>query len=82
MASQARVLKFPRSDDKSSFVLLQATPNGSNRLDLKLVGTEGEEPYVASRKSFRHSPSNIAMWEKPCLCNLQHWLERDRLFDP
>ncbi|KAF4441914.1 hypothetical protein F53441_11874 [Fusarium austroafricanum] len=55
MASQIRVLRFPRSDDNSAFVLLQVTPRGSKRLDLKLVGTEGEAPYVASCKSF-HSP--------------------------
>ncbi|KAF4957364.1 hypothetical protein FSARC_11316 [Fusarium sarcochroum] len=66
MASQTRVLRFPRSDDKSAFVLLQVTPKGSKRLDLKLVGTEGEEPYVASCKSF-HSPPprlhrNLGPW--------------------
>ena len=81
MASHARVLKFPRSDDKSSFVLLQATPKGSKQLDLKLVGTEGEEPYVASCKSFHYPPSNIAIWET-LVCNLQHWRECDHLFDP
>ncbi|KAJ4025201.1 hypothetical protein NW752_002669 [Fusarium irregulare] len=42
------VLRFPRNDDTTAFVLLQVTPKGSKPLDLKLVGTEGEEPYVAS----------------------------------
>ncbi|RBR06418.1 hypothetical protein FVER53590_04910 [Fusarium verticillioides] len=71
MASRARVLKFPRSDDKSSFVLLQATPNGSKRLDLKLVGTEGEEPYVASLKHDRvvslrvkNCPASDSEWQR------------------
>ncbi|KAF5700958.1 mitotic apparatus p62 [Fusarium mundagurra] len=71
MASQARVLKFPRSDNKSSFVLLQATPNGSKRLDLKLVGTEGEEPYVASLKHdkvvslrVKNCPASESEWQR------------------
>lgn len=55
-----RVLRFARSDDTSSFVLLQVTPKGSRPLDLKLVGTEGEAPYVASCKSF-HFPSSRLM---------------------
>ncbi|KAF5232090.1 hypothetical protein FAUST_8892 [Fusarium austroamericanum] len=45
-----RVLRFPRSDDKAAFVLIQVTQKGSKPLDLKLVGTEGEEPYVTSLK--------------------------------
>jgi hypothetical protein len=45
-----RVLRFPRSDDKAAFVLVQVTQKGSKPLDLKLVGTEGEEPYVTSLK--------------------------------
>lgn len=53
--AQTRILRFARSDDKSAFVLVQVTPKGSKPLDLKLVGTEGEAPYVASCKS-SHSP--------------------------
>ncbi|KAI1020830.1 hypothetical protein LB504_012012 [Fusarium proliferatum] len=71
MASEARVLKFPRSDDKSSFVLLQATPKGSKQLDLKLVGTEGEEPYVASLKHdkvvslrVKNCPASESEWQQ------------------
>lgn len=56
MAS-TRVVKFPRSDDASSFILVQITPKGSKPLDVKLVGTEGEEPYVASCKSSHFHPS-------------------------
>lgn len=56
-----RVLRFPRSDDKAAFVLIQVTQKGSKPLDLKLVGTEGEEPYVTSCKSF-HSLHCIAIW--------------------
>ncbi|RGP66850.1 hypothetical protein FLONG3_8722 [Fusarium longipes] len=66
-----RVLKFPRSDDTTAFVLLQVTQKGSNPLDLKLVGTEGEEPYVASLKhdkimSLRvnNCPASESEWQK------------------
>ncbi|SPJ87921.1 related to mitotic apparatus protein p62 [Fusarium torulosum] len=71
MAAPFRVLRFPRSDDKSAFVLLQVTSKGSKRLDLKLVGTEGEEPYVASLKHDRvvslrvkNCPASESEWQK------------------
>jgi hypothetical protein len=43
-----RVLKFSQTDNESSFVLVQVSPKGSKPLDLKLVATEGEAPYVCS----------------------------------
>ena len=43
-----QVLKFSRSDDDSACVLIQATSKGSKPLDLKLVATEGEAPYVCT----------------------------------
>lgn len=46
-----RVLKFPVNGNESSFVLVQVSPKGSKPLDLKLVGTEGEAPYVCSCES-------------------------------
>lgn len=48
-----RVVKIPRSDDESASVLVQATPSGRRPLDLKLVATEGEAPYVCARASPR-----------------------------
>ncbi|KAH7154998.1 hypothetical protein B0J13DRAFT_654517 [Dactylonectria estremocensis] len=51
-----RILRFPRSDDESAFVLVQVTSKGSRALDLKMVGTEGEAPYIASCKSSSHCP--------------------------
>ncbi|KAG6033478.1 hypothetical protein E4U41_006902 [Claviceps citrina] len=48
MASQ-KVLKFPRTDQDSSFVLVHVAPRGSKPLDLKLVGTEGSAPYACSQ---------------------------------
>jgi len=49
------VLHIPRSDDEGAPVLLQIVPapsaSASRPLDARLVGTEGEAPYVLSRKS-------------------------------
>ncbi|CAG7556696.1 unnamed protein product [Fusarium equiseti] len=65
------VLRFPRSDDTTAFVLLQVTSQGSKPLDLKLVGTEGEEPYVASLKHDRvmslrvnNCPASESEWQQ------------------
>lgn len=45
----SRVLKIPQSDNDKEFVLLQATASGKKPLDLKLIGTEGEAPYMVKR---------------------------------
>lgn len=49
MAS-GHVLRFPRSDSEGAFVIVQATPTRSKALDVKLVGTDGVEPYAVSRE--------------------------------
>lgn len=43
-----RVIKLQRDDDESAHVLIQIAQKGSKPLDVKLVGTEGEAPYVAT----------------------------------
>lgn len=43
---QEHVLRFSRSDRVGEFVLVNASPNGSKPLDLKLLATEGENPYA------------------------------------
>ncbi len=48
----SRVLKVPQSDNDKEFVLLQVSSSGKKPLDLKLIGTEGEAPYVAKSRSF------------------------------
>ncbi|PNY26641.1 Uncharacterized protein TCAP_03436 [Tolypocladium capitatum] len=48
-----RVLKFPRSDNESTCVLIQVTSAGRKPLDLKLVATEGDEPYACVLKHDR-----------------------------
>ncbi|KAL7937469.1 hypothetical protein V8C35DRAFT_292606 [Trichoderma chlorosporum] len=46
----SRVIKVPRDDETSTYVLIQVIQEGPKPLDVKLVGTEGEEPYVATLK--------------------------------
>ncbi|KAK2766174.1 hypothetical protein FQN54_007690 [Arachnomyces sp. PD_36] len=48
-----QILRIPRSDDPESFVLVNVARNGKSQLDLKLVATEGEDPYVGSVKQSR-----------------------------
>lgn len=43
-----RILRVPRSDDPAAYVLVHVSSTSSAPLDLKLVGTEGENPYVGS----------------------------------
>ncbi|KAK3191328.1 hypothetical protein K4F52_002538 [Lecanicillium sp. MT-2017a] len=52
MAS-SRVLRIPHSEVDGAFVLVQVTSSGSKALDLKLVATEGEAPYVVKLKHDR-----------------------------
>ncbi|KAL6801855.1 hypothetical protein J3E68DRAFT_394573 [Trichoderma sp. SZMC 28012] len=49
----SRVIKLPRDDDESTYALIQVIQRGSKPLDVKLVGTEGEAPYVTSLKHDR-----------------------------
>ncbi|TQV97607.1 mitotic apparatus protein p62 [Cordyceps javanica] len=66
----SRVLKIPQNDNDKEFVLLQASSSGKKPLDLKLVGTEGEAPYVVKIKHGRtsalkvkNSPLTDSEWE-------------------
>jgi len=45
---QPRVLRIPRSDQPPAYVLVHVTRSGSAVLDLKLVATEGENPYAVT----------------------------------
>ncbi|QQK42762.1 DNA double-strand break repair and VJ recombination XRCC4 [Penicillium digitatum] len=42
-----RILRFPRSDETGSFVLVHVSCTGPAPLDLSLMATEGESPYVS-----------------------------------
>jgi hypothetical protein len=41
-----KVLRIPRTDVDSDFVLVNIEQSGSDLLDLKLVGTDGSSPFV------------------------------------
>lgn len=45
MASE-HVLRLPRTDSPGDYILLNTSSHGSNPLDLRLLATEGTEPYV------------------------------------
>lgn len=40
------ILRIPRSDSEGDFVLINITSNGKSALDLRLLATEGESPYI------------------------------------
>ncbi|MBE7181157.1 MAG: hypothetical protein INR71_08110 [Terriglobus roseus] len=47
MASE-HVVRVRRVDADDAFVLLKVTRAGSQPLDVRIVGTEGASPYVAT----------------------------------
>jgi hypothetical protein len=59
MSSSPRVLRIPRSDQQSAYVLVHVARSGSAVLDLKLVATEGENPYAVTGQFFQslHDPT-------------------------
>lgn len=46
--SSPRILRFGRSDEQGSFVLVHLVHNESASLDLTLTATENESAYTAS----------------------------------
>lgn len=44
------ILYLPRSDNNEEYVLVSVSSGGSSSLDLKLLATEGECPYIATRE--------------------------------
>ncbi|GKT57013.1 mitotic apparatus protein p62-like protein [Colletotrichum tofieldiae] len=63
MAS-GHVLRFPRSDSEGGFVVIQATPTRSKALDVKLVGTDGVEPYAVSLR--QEKVAALRVKNSPC----------------
>ena len=45
------ILRISRSDSEGDYVLINVTSKGNNPLDLKLLATEGEVPYIAESES-------------------------------
>lgn len=54
----SRVIKLPRDDDESAYVLIQVVQKGSKPLDVKLVGTEGAAPYATTCMAPSHNTVN------------------------
>ena len=51
MPSASHILRVPRIDvDDESFALVRVSSDGISPLDLKLVATEGDHPYVGKGK--------------------------------
>ncbi|KAJ5619560.1 hypothetical protein N7510_003544 [Penicillium lagena] len=46
----SRVLRIPRSDEPEAFVLVHVASSGSLPLDLTVIATEGESPYINTVK--------------------------------
>ncbi|KAJ5955704.1 hypothetical protein N7501_009983 [Penicillium viridicatum] len=53
VSTDPRILRFPRSDETGSFVLVHVSCTGPAPLDLSLTATEGESPYVSLVKQTR-----------------------------
>ena len=49
MASE-HILRIARSDSEGDFVLVNISSNGDRPLDVKLLATEGESPYITTSK--------------------------------
>ncbi|KAF3361255.1 hypothetical protein VdG1_00864 [Verticillium dahliae VDG1] len=64
MVATASVLRFPRSDEEGSIVLVNAAQTRTKPLDLKLVGTDGLAPYVASLRHDR--VAQLLVKNSPC----------------
>ncbi|KAK2780299.1 mitotic apparatus protein p62-like protein [Colletotrichum kahawae] len=69
MAS-GHVLQFPRSDKEGAFVIVHVTPTRSKALDVKLVGTDGVEPYAVS---LRHDKV-VSLRVKSSPCSDEEWV--------
>ena len=64
MAPTERVLKFNRSDDESTYVLVNVIHKGPKPLDIKIQATEGYAEFASSRESTR--------LRTLCICRLMH----------
>ncbi|EFQ30016.1 hypothetical protein CGRA01v4_01101 [Colletotrichum graminicola] len=62
--TSAHILRFPRSESQGGFVIIQATPIRSKALDVKLVGTDGVEPYAVSLR--QDNAAALRVKNSPC----------------
>jgi len=54
-----RILQVPRSDSEGNFILINVISNGKYPLDLKLLATEGESPYITTSEFITFSSLNL-----------------------
>lgn len=59
-----RIIAVQPSSGKGETVVVEVQQQGSHPLDLRLVGCEGENPYVATRKSDQFGLSTLLMCPK------------------
>ncbi|KAL1841412.1 hypothetical protein VTJ49DRAFT_7089 [Mycothermus thermophilus] len=66
----SHIIRIPRTDKEGSFILGEVTQSGSKPLNVKLVATEGEAPYVLKLRHDRigelrasSSPCSPEEWE-------------------
>ncbi|KAL2265555.1 hypothetical protein VTJ83DRAFT_6655 [Remersonia thermophila] len=66
----SHIIRIPRTDEEGSFILGEVAPSGSKPLNVKLVATEGEAPYVLKLRHDRigelrasSSPCSPEEWE-------------------
>lgn len=56
MASE-QILRIARSDSEGDYILVNVASNGASALDLKLLATEGESPYILDSELILRAPS-------------------------
>ena len=64
MASSSLIIRVPRTDQEGAYILGEVTSTGSKPLNVKLVATEGEEPYAVKCKLsfFPRYKTKISQW--------------------
>ncbi|SPO05746.1 uncharacterized protein DNG_08433 [Cephalotrichum gorgonifer] len=65
MAPTPTILRFPQSRKKSAFVLIQAVSTGRHPLDLRLVGTDGFSPFIATYDEWEETLVSLLSQQAP-----------------
>lgn len=85
VSTDPRILRFPRSDETGSFVLVHVSCTGPAPLDLTLTATEGESPYVSTGGSSQNevckSWAHIAQWNNHTWKTFKQRIIKDRMMN-
>ena len=85
VSTDPRILRFPRSDETGSFVLVHVSCTGPAPLDLRLTATEGESPYVSlggsSQNEVWKSWAHVAQWNKHAWKTFKQRITKDRMMN-